>query len=303
MITKTNILIVGGTGFLGTNLALKLTKNKKYKVDLLVKNKKKINKALKSTNYFNCDISNFKDLKKKIQKSYHFVINLSGNINHKKNTETKQVHFNGLKNLVSVIDKKNLKLFIQTGSSLEYGRMMSPQKEKIICKPVSFYGEAKYRASQYIIKNLKNYLIIRPYQIYGPYQKKNRLIPMMINSCLKNEKFNCTNGSQLRDFLYVDDFSNLLIKILKKRNFKHKIYNVGYGKPFEVKYVINSITKIIKRGEPLFGKIKMREDEIKKLYPNISRIKKDLKWRPTVNLTKGLKKTITFYKTLKKKGK
>ena len=196
-----------------------------------------------------------------------------------------------------------LKLFIQTGSSLEYGRMMSPQKEKIVCKPVSFYGEAKYQASQYIKKNLKNYLIIRPYQIYGPYQKKNRLIPMMINSCLNNKKFNCTNGSQLRDFLYVDDFSNLLIKILKKKDFKHKIYNVGYGKPFKVKYVINTILKIIKKGEPLFGKIKMREDEIRKLYPNISRIKKDFKWSPTVNLIKGLKKTVLFYKKLKKTGK
>ncbi len=303
MTIKTNILIVGGAGFLGTNLALKLVKNKKYKVDLLVKDKKKINKTLTSTHCFDCDISKLKDLKKKIKRSYHFVINFSGNINHGKNTETERVHFSGLKNLISIIDKKNLKLFIQTGSSLEYGKMISPQKEKILCKPISFYGTAKYRASQYIKKNLKNYLILRPYQIYGPYQKINRLIPMVINSCLKNKKFNCTDGSQLRDFLYVDDFSNLLIKIIKKRKFKRKIYNVGYGKPFKVKYVINTILKIIKRGEPLFGRVKMRDDEIRKLYPNISRIKKDFKWSPTINLIKGLKKTILFYKKLEKIGK
>ena len=47
----------------------------------------------------------------------------------------------------------------------------------------------------------------------------------------------------------------------------------------------------------------MRDDEIRKLYPNISRIKKDFNWSPTINLIKGLKKTILFYKKLEKTGK
>ena len=104
MTIKTNILIVGGAGFLGTNLALKLVKNKKYKVDLLVKDKK-INKALTSTHCFDCDISRLKDFKKRL-KELSFRNKFSGNINHGKNTETERVHFSGLKNLISIIDKK-----------------------------------------------------------------------------------------------------------------------------------------------------------------------------------------------------
>ena len=50
------------------------------------------------------------------------------------------------------------------------------------------------------------FVILRPYQVYGPYQDNNRLIPFIINSCLQNKKFPCTTGVQFRDFLYIDDF-------------------------------------------------------------------------------------------------
>ena len=82
---------------------------------------------------------------------------------------------------------------------------------------------------------MSNFIILRPYQVYGPYQKYDRLIPMVIKSCLKNKKFPCTEGNQERDFLYVDDFTDLIIKILRKKNFKNRIFNVGYGKPIKVK--------------------------------------------------------------------
>ena len=60
--------------------------------------------------------------------------------------------------------------------------------------------------------------------------------------------------------------------------------------------MIKKIHQKIKNGHPLFGKIKMRKDEIKVLYPNITRVSKNFKWRPKVNLKNGLKKTINFYK-------
>ena len=51
----------------------------------------------------------------------------------------------------------------------------------------------------------------------------------------KNKSFPCSEGFQLRDFLYVDDFNSLLIKIIKKKKIKSGIYNVGTGKPIRVK--------------------------------------------------------------------
>ena len=54
-------------------------------------------------------------------------------------------------------------------------------------RSISHYGKSKFLSTKFIQKKIKNYIILRPYQIYGPYQKINRLIPLVINSCLKNK--------------------------------------------------------------------------------------------------------------------
>ena len=78
------------------------------------------------------------------------------------------------------IFKKKIKLFIQAGSSLEYGETSSPQIEYIKCKPNSYYGKSKLSTTKFIEyfakKNKIKFLILRLYQIYGPFQKLDRLI-------------------------------------------------------------------------------------------------------------------------------
>ena len=56
-----------------------------------------------------------------------------------------------------------------------------------------------------------------------------------------------------------------------------------------------NIKKISKSGCPQFGKIKLRKDEIIKLYPNIKKAKKKINWRPQISFEKGIKSTIEFY--------
>ena len=112
---------------------------------------------------------------------------------------------------------------------------------------------------------------------------------------MNKKKFNCTLGLQKRDFLYVDDLVKLIIQIIRKKKLQSGIYNVGYGKPFSVKTIINKIKHITGKGKPIFGGIKMRKDEIKFLYPNINKVSKTFNWRPKINLLKGLNKTIKFY--------
>lgn len=292
---KKKILIIGASGFLGYNLSLKL-KKLGHTLVLLAKKKNKLYK-ISGASYIFCDISNKKKLKKKINKRFDLVINVSGNIDHKDKKNCDEVHFQGLKNLVNILNKK-IDLFIQIGSSLEYGSSNSPQTENIKCKPISFYGKAKYYASEYLLRKKFSFtsIILRPYQIYGPYQKIDRLIPYVITSSLKDKVFDCSSGLQFRDFLYVDDFVNLIIKIINCENNQPGIYNVGYGKPYKVKSIIKKIILILKKGKPNFGRIKMRPDEVKYLYPNIKKVSNVYKWSPKINLTQGLIRTIKYYK-------
>ena len=178
--------------------------------------------------------------------------------------------------------------------------MLSPQKEKHNCKPISIYGISKYKASKFIEKygKLKDlpFVILRPYQVFGPGQKKNRLVPQVIEACLKNRNFDCTAGTQLRDFIFIDDFTYLILKIIKNIKIRKEIFNVGSGNPISVKDIIMKIQSIIKKGNPNFGSISMRKDEIRDLYPSITKVKNKFSWSPKIGLLQGLKKTILSYK-------
>ena len=137
---------------------------------------------------------------------------------------------------------------------------------------------------------------MRLYLVYGPYQDINRVIPITISNALKDKKFNCSNGLQLRDFIYIDDVINAIIKTLKNSKSSGEIINIGSGKPISIKKVIIKICSLINSGKPLFGKVKLRNDEIMKLYPNVNKAKKILGWIPHTSLEKGLKKTINFFR-------
>ncbi|MDC0164112.1 NAD-dependent epimerase/dehydratase [Candidatus Pelagibacter bacterium] len=293
-----NILVIGGTGFIGSNLLKKLNPIK-YNLNSISSKLPLKEKKIKGVNYIRLDISKKKDFIKLKKLNFDVAINLGGYVDHSKIKKTFKSHFGGTKNLVNYFNKKKLKLFIQIGSSLEYGNVSSPQKESSKCKPRGNYGLAKYKASKYLVnfRNLKfRYLILRLYQVYGPHQDTSRLIPQVITSCIDKKKFSCTDGKQLRDFLYIEDFINLILKILKSKKIENNVYNVGCGKPVTIKLIIQKIHQKIKKGKPLFGNIKMRKDEILKLYPSINKIKKKFKWSPKTNIDKGLNKTIQFYR-------
>ncbi len=291
------ILVVGGTGFIGYHTLKRL---QKLNFDLYSISTKppRNNRKVKKVKYIICDISNKKLLDKKINLDFNYVINFGGYIDHSNKIKTMKSHYTGCKNLVDFFKIKKIKNFIQIGSSLEYGYSKAPNKENSLCRPLGNYGLSKYRASKYLEKiGKKNnfpYTILRLYQIYGPNQINNRIIPITINACLQNKSFPCTKGLQRRDFLYIDDLTKLLILILKKKASK-KIFNVGSGKPIQIRKAIKTINNKIGLGYPQFGKIKMRADEINNSFPNIRRVQNQFKWRPKVSFDKGIENTIFFY--------
>ena len=71
--------------------------------------------------------------------------------------------------------------------------------------------------------------------------------------------------------------------------------NIGSGRPRQIRKIIEYIKKVSKGGSPQFGKIKLRKDEILKLYPNIKKAKNKINWKPKIPFDKGPKSTIKFY--------
>jgi len=302
-LNKKRILIVGGTGFIGYHLAKKCLKLKWEVTSVSTKSPKKIRK-LENVKYLLLDISKNKDIANKLSYNYDYVVNLAGYVDHSHNIKTMRSHYNGCKNLALHFLNSKIKKFVQIGSSIEYGRVNSPQVEnnKNNQRTYSVYGKAKLLSTKFL-QNLykeKNFpaIIIRLYLVYGPYQDINRIIPITIQNSIENKKFNCSNGKQLRDFIYVDDVISAIIIILKKneKNILGEIINIGSGKPVSVKSVILKICKLVGSGNPQFGKIKLRKDETHKLYPDITKAKKILNWKITTNLSDGLIKCIKYFK-------
>ena len=300
---KKKILVIGGTGFLGFHL-IKKCLSKGWVITSVSTTKPKKNKRIKNVNYTLLDITNYRMIDKKIKGGYDYVVNFGGYVNHNEKLKTYNSHYLGCKNLVNFFLKKNIKKFIQIGSSVEYGFKKSPQKESFLMNIKSLkstYGKAKLLATKYLLYHYKvnNFpcIILRPYLVYGPFQDFNRFIPLIIKGCLTNSKFPCSNGSQIRNFLYVDDFVDGVLKCLQS-NISGEIFNIGHSKSFKIKEIIMGINKMIKKGYPNFGKVKMRKDEILELYPNIDKIKKTINWKPKVDFNSGLKKTIKYYKKI-----
>ena len=293
------LLIIGGTGFIGYHLAKRCIKEKFEVTSISLKKPSKV-RFLKKINYRYCDIKNFNRLKKTINDNFDFVVNLGGHVDHNNKIKTYDSHFLGVKNIYRVLKDKNIKNFIQIGSSSEYGKSSSPLKEKSKCNPSMIYGRSKLMATKFLLNKYKlnkfPATILRFFQIYGPAQKPNRLIPIVINSSLKNKKFKCSDGEQLRDFLYIDDAIEAIFKSLRNNKIRGSIINIGRGEPTKVKKIILQIIDIIKKGTPLFGKIKLRVDEPKIVFPDVNYAKKTLNWSSRVSINKGLFKTIKYYK-------
>ena len=295
------ILIVGGTGFLGFHLASKCIK-KGWHVTSISTHLPKKDRRVHKVKYLILDISKKKQLKK-IKSNFDYVINFGGYVNHTKKIKTYQSHYIGCKNLVDFFLDKKIKSFIQIGSSIEYGNILSPQIEKKIYNIKnlkSIYGKSKLLATRYVLKKSKDYnfpgLILRLYQVYGPGQYLNRFIPFIINGCIKNSSFPCSHGLQKRDFLYIDDFINSVFKCFKYSHLHGEIINIGYGEPKKLKNIVKYIRNLINGGNPEYGKIKIRKDEILETYQDKKKAKKLLKWKPKVKFQQGIKKTINFYK-------
>ena len=236
---------------------------------------------------------------------FDYVINLAGHVDHTNKAKVIRSHLKGCKNLSSIFLKKKIKGFFQIGSCVEYGYTSSPQKENAKVKFDSIksnYGISKYLATRHLLNLYRNkkfpVIILRLYLIYGPKQDANRLIPIVLQKCKNRKKFPCSTGDQMRDFLHVNDLTNLFFKIIQtnKKNHFGKIYNVGFGKPYSVRDVIMLIKKIAKGGIPDFGKIKLRKDEIFELYPDINKIKNYFRWKPKINLKKGISLLVNYDK-------
>jgi nucleoside-diphosphate-sugar epimerase len=181
---------------------------------------------------------------------------------------------------------KNVPIFINTGSSSEYGIKNEPMSEAD-----EIAANTNYALSKALISNLIASeglgLTLRLFSVYGYYEEKHRLISYLIYSLLKGKKAKISNLANVRDFIFIEDVSSAYEAAIKNydRVEKGEIFNVGTGKQIDVRSVIEMLgveteLKSVRQNEPN-----------RMWQANISKIEDKFKWHPKYSLEEGLEKT------------
>ena len=303
-LNNSNLLIVGGTGFIGSHVTKKALKNG-FKVTVISKNNYPQNKQINSVDYINVDILREKDLHHILKnRVFEYVLNLGGYVDHKNFSEggkdVFETHFSGTLNLVKSINKDTLKGFVQIGSSDEYGANIAPQKENQREMPMSPYSIAKTSATHFLQMLYRTerfpVVILRLFLVYGPGQDCGRFLPQIIKGCFSGKEFETSAGEQLRDFCYIDDITDGILRAIKSDNVNGEIINLASGDPISIRTVIEKVQTYIGKGNPKFGKIAYRAGENMSLYADTSKAKQLLGWRSKTAIEDGIKKTVDHYR-------
>ena len=173
-----------------------------------------------------------------------------------------------------------------------------PTKEDEILSPQNPYALTKVLGEEICSFFNKvygvNVLIIRPFNLFGPGQNSSFLIPSIISQALKNKQILVKDLAPKRDYLYIEDLSNAIKKLISYQG-DQIIFNLGYGKSHSVKEVIDIIQSILKTSCLVKSENLTRKMEIMDTIANIDRAKLELGWEPLFSLEEGLKDLILKY--------
>ena len=304
---RNTALLTGSTGFIGANLARHLIKNS-YKVHILTRPESsnwRIKDILPHLVDHRVNFQNKKELQgvmAEIKPNIIFHLASYGGYPFQQNLQN-MVEANIVEtvNLLESLKTIDYQVFINAGSSSEYGYKTEPMKESDALSPNSFYAATKasatYISQVYSRMYQKPIVTVRPFSVYGPYEEPTKFIPPLITRSLKGEDIHLTQGIEKRDFIYIDDFIDGLLAICHSPDkVKGKVINLGSGKQYSVKEAADLIASLTGSKSKLhFGTYKPRNWDTNYWVADISLAKRLLGWQPANSFEEGLKKTIAWF--------
>ena len=301
-------MITGGAGFIGTNMIRKLLDLGYRNINLIVKdstNLQRIKNVLTKITPHKVDLLDKEGLQKVVKKiNPSTIIHLAtygAYRNQQAAPEMIKTNIEGTFNLLTATKNVNYDVFINTGSSSEYGIKEKPMSENDILNPISFYAVTKVSASllcQVFAKEYQKPIVtLRPFSVYGPYEEETRFIPTIIKALIENKLIRLTPGAQRRDFIYVDDVVDIYVKVLSKgKKLSGQILNMGTGIEYTNDEVAQTLFKITNKKVKIEkGAYPKRLWDTSHWLADISKTKKLLDWKPKFTLEKGLRYTYNWF--------
>lgn len=308
------ILLTGVAGFIGWKTAEFLLKegfnvigidnmNNYYDVRLKEWRKKQLEKH-PNFKFFQVDIENLGALKVLFDSfNFNAVINLAARAGVRYSLINPHVYMQtnaqGTLNLLELMREKGIKKMVLASTSSLYAGQPMPFKEDLpVNTPISPYAASKKAAE--VMAYSYHYLfdmdisVVRYFTVYGPAGRPDMSIFRFIKWIDEGTLIKLFgDGSQARDFTYVDDIAKGTIKALKPVGYE--IINLGGGKnPISLKTIIEKVENLLGKKAVIdykpFNKADMMET-----WADIEKAKKLLGWKPEIDVDEGLKRTVQWY--------
>ena len=302
------LLVAGGAGFLGSNLCEELLKmgHEVIAVDNFITGSKKNIEHLQQFqdfSFINHDIVEYRDFK--VDGIFNLACPASPPLYQKDPVRTVKTNVIGSTNLLELARKTHSRI-LQASTSEIYGDpKVSPQTEEYWgnVNPIglrSCYDEGKRTAETLFMDFHRQYetdiRIARIFNTYGPRMAidDGRVVSNFIVQSLTNKDLTIYgNGEQIRSFCYVDDLTIGLIKLFFKENC-HDPINIGNPDPITMEDLAGEVIKLTKSKSKISYMPLPSDDPINRI-PDISKAIDQLNWRPLINRSEGLEKTIEYF--------
>jgi nucleoside-diphosphate-sugar epimerase len=303
------VLVTGGSGFIGSHLVERLIAEGAQVAIVVRYGNSMINTRLQehweSLEVIEADVRNRGALAAISRFEPEYVFHLAA-YNHvgesfRQVEECFDVNAKGTSNLLDACG--GVQRFIYISTSEVYGAQPGvPFVETMAPNPISPYAITKFAGELYCrmkqaMAGSPSIVLLRPFNAFGPFQSSKAVIPELILACLRGDPVRTTKGEQTRDFNYVTNLVEGMIKAAQHPGPIDGPVNLASGEEVRICDVVRKIAELTRtRSVVEIGALPYRPTEIWRMRGDATRARELLGWAPTVSWEEGLKRTVDWFR-------
>ncbi len=304
------VLVTGGSGFIGSHLVSRLlAEGAEVAVSVrygnVMKNER-LRQCWDDLHVIEADLRNRGALEAGLQEFAPEVVFHLAAYNHVGQSfvqveECFDVNAKGTANLLDTC--RGAEKFLYMSTSEVYGHQTEvPFIETMTPEPISPYAITKYAGELYCrmkqrIGGETSIVILRPFNTFGPYQSAKAVIPELIINCLRGNPIQTTKGEQTREFNYVTNIVEGLVKAAAHDGEIEDVMNLASGEEVAICDLVQKIAVLTEtRSQIDIGALPYRPTEIWRMYADSTRARAALDWKPEISLDEGLRLTVEWFR-------
>lgn len=306
------ILVTGGAGFIGSNLVEELVHRGQEVVvldDLYLGEENNLSKVEDDIEFIQGSVVDKETVEEAMQgvdKVFHLAARSSSPMHKENPAEGARVNIEGFVNVVEAAKKEEAEKVVYASTSSMYGSVSPPHREEQSPLPSNLYTASKMSrekyAQAYSYNNQMETTGLRFFSVFGPHEKAKgkyaNVVTQFLWKMMDGERpVIWGEGEQERDFVYVEDVVDALIKASETRNeLDGEIINVGRGDPVTFNEVVEALNEELGKDIDAEHVENPRDKYVREHRADLSKARELLGWEPRHSFEEGLEKTVEYYR-------